>query len=157
MKNSPFLLFVTILLLAAFLLAGCQAQKTTQSGSAKIGAEVDDRPEVPAIPGFPQGDSVDWSTVPQEYRPAPAEDDARELPGERLGLTGPIIAEGGSGRSTYLVVYDPAGVLVGGILKKEAEENPKAFRLLLEEALKRSEVQNRFALEKMLENGALDR
>ena len=157
MKNSPFSLFAVFFLLAAFALAGCQAQKAAQTGSANMGADTSQPPKVPPLPGYPDGDSIDWRTVPEDYRPAPAEENARELPGERLGLTGPIIAEGGSGRNAYIVVYDPAGVLVGGILKKEAEENPEALRLLVEEAIYRSDIQNRFALEKMRENGALDR
>ena len=157
MKSSPFSPFVAAILLATLILAGCQAQKTTTGSSAKVDSTVSGQPEVPPLPGYPAGDSIDWSTVPEEYRPAPASPDSRELPGERLGLTGPIIADGGSGRNAYIAVYDPAGVLVGGILKKEAEENPEALRLLFEEAFNRSQIQNRFALEKMRENGALDR
>ena len=48
-----------------------------------------------------------------------------ERPGEQLGLIGPIIAHGGQGSKAYIAVYDPAGVLVGAITKKEAKADPK--------------------------------
>ncbi len=111
----------------------------------------------PINAGYPSEDTIDWESVPEDFRPLPYIEGTRHLPGERLGLTGPIIAEGGKGGSAYIAVFDAAGVLVGGVLKSEANENPEKLRIILEMALKRSEHQNHFTLTKMRQNGALDR
>ena len=146
------IVYCAVVLFSFFSLAGC-VTKTTKPTIR----DVQNLNEDPHPPGYPAGDSIDWRTVPEEYRPLPAQQDDRELPGKRLGLIGPILAEGGSGSKAYLAVYDSAGVLVGVITKREANKDPEALRLLLEESLKRSEHQNRYSLEMMRKNGVLDR
>lgn len=152
MKVNRITLSGIFILLSAFILTGCGSKSGDglNAGAGKM--EV-----VPHPPGYPEGDTIDWRTVPEDYRPRPTFEGARELPGKKLGLIGPIIAEGGSGGKSYIVVYDAAGTFVGAIYKKEAKKNPEALRILLEDSLKRSEHQNRFSLEKMRQNGVLDR
>ncbi len=161
-------------LFAVFSLTACQTEKTHTGKSLEPPpsrqvlpppSPVSPTPSIatesvlqqPQTIGYPDGDTIDWKTVPEDFRPLPYTDGTRQLPGERLGLVGPIIAEGGKGSDAYIAIFDSAGVLVGGILKKEANEDPEKLRLILEQALKRSEHQNHFALTKMRLNGALDR
>ncbi len=161
-------------LVAGLTLTACQTEKKTSSKALEPrpapqvlstipstvtqppSAEGSEYPQ-PEMIGYPDGDTIDWRTVPEDFRPTPYREGTRLLPGERLGLIGPIIAEGGKGKNAYIAVYDSAGVLIGGLLKKEANEDPEKLRKLIELALKRSEHQNHFALTKMRQNGALDR
>jgi len=69
-----------------------------------------------------------------------------ERPGEQLGLIGPIITQGGEGKKAYIAVYDPAGVLLGAITKKDAKEDPKRLGAIIRIAQKRANIQNQYAL-----------
>ena len=157
MSNSRFFVPVIFIGISLVLLVGCQTQKTATQKTSDSQNQISVQPKEPPLPGYPDGDTIDWRDVAEEYRPVPATVDGRELPGERLGLSGPIVAQGGTGRKAYIAVYDSAGVLIGGMLKNEAEKNPQEFHQLFQLALQRSELQNSFALEKMRQNGALDR
>lgn len=91
-------------------------------------------------------DTVDWkSTNISGLLPVVKEID-REWPGERLGLIGPIVAKGGPGSKSYVTVYDPAGVLVGGLTYKEYKQSPQRLTELLKKAQLRAEHQNLMSL-----------
>ena len=92
-------------------------------------------------------DTVNWTSSEKGvwWKVVPEDTDI-EWPGEQLGLIGPIIAHGGSGKDAYIAVYDPAGVLVGAIRKKEAKENPGRLKAIIATAQKRAAIQNQFAL-----------
>jgi hypothetical protein len=91
-------------------------------------------------------DTVTWVSADKGmWWMIPADTDI-EWPGERLGLIGPIIAHGGSGKDAYIAVYDPAGVLVGAVAKKEANENPERLQAIIRAAHKRAAIQNQSAL-----------
>lgn len=109
----------------------------------------------PRIPLSDVVDTVDWTSIPKELRPWGPYEGARELPGERLGLTGPIIAKGG-GKKPFLLVYDAAGALVGGMFIKDAKKRPEQFHLIIQEAMDRSRMQNGAALRTMILSGVLD-
>ncbi len=91
-------------------------------------------------------DTVLWSGSEKDARPITPKDTAIEGPGERLGLLGPIIAYGGKGKKAYIAVYDPAGVLVGAITKKEAKADPERLKTILRIAQKRAIIQNHHGL-----------
>jgi len=89
---------------------------------------------------IPEADSVVWENLNLPFEvPKPGDRD-REWPGERMGLVGPIIAEGGLGSNAYFVVYDATGALVGGIMKREAKELPEYLLTLLMAAHDRSQI-----------------
>ena len=91
-------------------------------------------------------DTISWISAEKgRWWMAPSDTEI-EWPGEQLGLIGPIIAHGGSGRDAYIAVYDPAGVLVGAVTKKEAKENPEHLKAIIQTAQKRAAIQNQFAL-----------
>lgn len=91
-------------------------------------------------------DTVSWISVEKgQWWMVPRDTDI-EWPGEQLGLIGPIIAHGGEGKKAYIAVYDPAGVLVGAITKKEAKENPKRLQKIIRIAQMRAIVQNQYGL-----------
>ena len=91
-------------------------------------------------------DTVNWVSSEKGMWWMTPEDTDIEWPGEQLGLIGPIIAHGGSGKNAYIAVYDPAGVLVGAVTKKEAKENPERLKAIIRAAHKRAAIQNQFAL-----------
>jgi len=91
-------------------------------------------------------DTISWVSVEKgQWGMIPRDTDV-EGPGEQLGLIGPIIAHGGEGKKAYIAVYDPAGVLVGAITKKEAKADPKRLEAIIQIAQKRAVVQNQFGL-----------
>jgi hypothetical protein len=91
-------------------------------------------------------DTVNWiSSEKGMWWMAPQETDI-EWPGEQLGLIGPIIARGGSGKDAYIAVYDPAGVLVGAVTRKEARQSPERLQAIIRTAKKRAAIQNQAAL-----------
>ena len=117
-------------------------QKTTSTAITPITTEFDHKHPY---------DSVDWSTVHPEQRPPQVGPGDREWPGERLGLIGPIVAHSSKGsRTRYVLVYDAAGVLVGGMTQKEFKQDPEKFNALLEKAHQRSQHQNRMAMRYLL-------
>jgi hypothetical protein len=91
-------------------------------------------------------DTVNWVSSEKGMWWMTPNDTDIEWPGEQLGLIGPIIAHGGSGKDAYIAVYDPAGVLVGAIRKKEAKKNPERLKAIIRTAQKRAAIQNQFAL-----------
>ena len=91
-------------------------------------------------------DTVSWISTDKGMWWMTPNDTDIEWPGEQLGLIGPIIAHGGSGKDAYIAVYDPAGVLVGAITKKEAKKNPESLKAIIRTAQKRAAIQNQFAL-----------
>ncbi len=91
-----------------------------------------------------QNDTVDWSRLGGKT-PAAGETD-RAWPAQDMGLTGPIIASGGTGSNAYLMVFDPAGVLVGAVLKKDARKDPAKLNALIDLAYRRARIQNEWAL-----------
>jgi hypothetical protein len=91
-------------------------------------------------------DTISWVSVEKGMWWMIPKDTDIEWPGERLGLVGPIIAHGGQGKKAYIAVYDPAGVLVGAITKKEAKENPKRLQEIIRIAQMRAIVQNQYGL-----------
>lgn len=66
--------------------------------------------------------------------------------GERYGLGGPIIANGGSGSNAWVVVYDVSGVLVGKMSRSEAEADPKKLLELIQVAAAQSYLRNVIAV-----------
>ncbi len=95
---------------------------------------------------IPSRDTISWVSVEKGmWWMIPGDTDI-EWPGERLGLIGPIIAHGGQGKKAYIAVYDPAGVLVGAITKKDAKENPERLEALIRIAQKRAIIQNQYGL-----------
>ena len=91
-------------------------------------------------------DTVNWVSSEKGMWWMTPNDTDIEWPGEQLGLIGPIIARGGSGKDAYIAVYDPAGVLVGAVTKKEAKEDPGRLKEIIAAAQKRAAIQNQFAL-----------
>ena len=91
-------------------------------------------------------DTVNWVSSEKGVWWMSPQDTDIEWPGEQLGLIGPIIAHGGSGKEAYIAVYDPAGVLVGAVTKKEAKKNPESLKAIISTAQKRAAIQNQFAL-----------
>ncbi len=158
MKPIPLPYSILIVFLA--LLIGCAAggpspsapsteKPDTTSQSVAVPSQntiPTEKPDGPAFNHRSPRDTVDWeSTNVRNAVPVVKETD-REWPGERLGLIGPIIAKGGAGSKRYLLVFDPAGVLVGGLTYKEFEENPQRLDALIEKAQIRGEHQNFMAL-----------
>lgn len=94
-------------------------------------------------------DTVDWRTVTGEETPQGIPMTDLEWPGEKLGLIGPIVAAGGEGSDRYVLVYDPAGVLVGGLTGEEVQKNPERLEKLVRLAHQRGEIQNLHALQFM--------
>lgn len=155
------------------LLAGCQAQKSgtgTTTPTVPPAKSKASPPPVPQASAQSSGygimppprvdiesikDTVVWETVPSDLRPDSPHEGARELPGERLGLIGPIVAKSTSAEKPYIVVYDSSGALVGGLLLEEARREPDRLNYLLQRAMERSAVQNRMALEVMRTYGTL--
>ncbi len=158
MKPIPLLYSILIVFLA--LLIGCAASDpypaapstekqdaTTQSVAVPSQNTIPtEKPDGPRFSHRSPRDTVDWkSTNVRNAVPVVKETD-REWPGERLGLIGPIIAKGGAGSKRYLLVFDPAGVLVGGLTYKEFKNNPQRLDALIEKARIRGEHQNFMAL-----------
>ncbi len=138
----------TIALLTTILASGCAAPSTTP---ASPGAATD-RPDQATPDRFdhkPKLDTVAWQTASFGLPEPAVKETDREWPGDEMGLIGPIIAMGGKGANTYLLVFDPAGVLVGGITQKEARQNPQALEALIRKAHDRGEVQNYHAMQYM--------
>jgi hypothetical protein len=91
-------------------------------------------------------DTISWISVEKgRWWMIPRDTDI-EWPGEQLGLIGPIIAHGGQGKEAYIAVYDPAGVLVGAITKKDAKKNPERLEAIIRIAQKRAIIQNQYGL-----------
>ena len=91
-------------------------------------------------------DTVEWISSNGGVTSPPLAATDMEGPGEELGLIGPIIAKGGKGKNAYIAVYDPAGVLVGIVSKKDAQKHPERLIALVQVAQKRAAVQNEQAL-----------
>ena len=94
-------------------------------------------------------DTVVWISLKDGITSPPFAAKDIEGPGEELGLIGPIIARGGQGRNAYIAVYDPAGILVGMVSNKEAENHPQRLIALVQVAQRRAEIQNQQALVSM--------
>ena len=94
-------------------------------------------------------DTVFWTNTNEGTSQATPKDTAIEWPGERWGLLGPIIAYSGQGKKTTIAVYDPAGVLVGAITKKAADEDPRRLAAIIRLAQKRAIIQNQYGLVSM--------
>ena len=95
-------------------------------------------------------DSVDWRSLRHDGRPLVVPETDLEWPGEKMGLIGPIVATGGLGAKRYVLVYDPAGVLVGGMTGKEVEKHPERLEQLVRLAHERGEIQNLRSLQFMV-------
>lgn len=97
-------------------------------------------------------DTVDWKTTNIIGLVPVVKETDREWPGERLGLIGPIVAKGGPvGSKSYVTVYDPAGVLVGGLTYKEYKQSPQRLIELLKKAQLRAEHQNLMSLRYLIQ------
>ncbi|MBW2674249.1 MAG: hypothetical protein JRD89_12685 [Deltaproteobacteria bacterium] len=122
--------FILILLLAPVLILSSGAiagpDDTTEQNSSFF-----DRPEM---------DSVVWENLDIPLDNPKPNDTDREWPGERMGLIGPIVAEGGFGVNAYYVVYDATGALVGGIMRKEVRKHPEYLLALIMAAHDRSQI-----------------
>jgi len=94
-------------------------------------------------------DTVDWRTVVGEENPPAVPETDLEWLGEKMGLTGPIVATGGEGSERYVLVYDPAGVLVGAMTGEEVRKHPERLEKLVRLAHARGEIQNLHALQFM--------
>ena len=101
--------------------------------------------ESPSTHRAPQ-DTVEWISSKDGIVAPPLGETDIEGPGEELGLIGPIIAKGGKGKNEYIAVYDPAGVLVGIVSKKDAKKHPEHLIALVHVAQRRAEIQNKQAL-----------
>lgn len=81
--------------------------------------------------------------------PPPVGDADREGLAESKGLIGPLVAVGGKGSKVYILVYDPAGVLMGALPQEEVKRDPAKLEKLVAIAHARAEVQNFHALQVM--------
>ena len=95
-------------------------------------------------------DTVDWRTLRKDGSPLAVPETDLEWPGEKMGLIGPIVAVGGLGAKRYVLVYDPSGVLVGGMTRKEVEKHHERLEQLVKLAHERGEVQNLRSLQFMV-------
>ena len=139
MNTSPlrYLILSTILI----TLLSCVSGDSTQSaGQARAPGVFDHKAA---------HDSVDWKALLDDGNPPVVPETDLEWPGEGMGLVGPIVATGGVGSKRYVLVYDPAGVLVGAMTRKEVQKHPERFEQILQLAHKRGEVQNLHALQFM--------
>ncbi len=151
-----------LLILLPLIGLGCAAKESTPSAGAPSqttkpsppAAPATAKPDKPAAVAeaktapLPVGppDTIDWYT-PGLPLPAPgvAEVD-REGVAESLGLVGPLVAVGGKGSDVYILVFDPAGVLVGALPQKEVKQDPRKLEKLVLLAHERAEIQNDHAL-----------
>ena len=117
---------------------GCAAGEPTGSAQKTAAPELFDHKA--------DRDTIDWQSVLGNDTPPDIPHTALEWPGEQMGLIGPIIATGGRGSRQYVLVYDPAGVLVGGLTHKEINKNPERLVKLILLAHKRGEIQNLYAM-----------
>lgn len=141
----------TILLFFLFFIAlGCAASETSKSESPSApSSTAGPTTAVPASTTATKPDTVDWN-APGAPLPAPAVSEVdREGVAESLGLIGPLVAVGGKGSDVYVLVFDPAGVLVGALTQKEVKQDPQKLEKLVALAHDRSEVQNYHALQVM--------
>ena len=138
MKLSPYVYITTLLIMFTACLS------VSHAGSKN--------PESDIFIHRSHQDTVNWLSS-EGVKPDLQETD-REWPAERLGITGPIVFSGGTGVNSYLLVYDPAGILVGKIDKKEAAKNPDKLNKLMDLAYRRARIQNRWSLKMMQEEAA---
>lgn len=140
MNTSPLRYFILFPVLITLL--SCVTGDSTRSA---------EQAQVPGVFNHKAAhDTVDWRTLRDDGSPLVVPETDLEWPGEQMGLVGPIVATGGSGSKRYVLVYDPAGVLVGGMTRKEVKKNPERFEQLLRLAHERGEVQNMHALQIMV-------
>ena len=131
--------------------AGAPSQTTKPGPPAAPDTQTPDKPAAMAeakttpLPASPP-DTIDWHT-PGLPLPAPGVGEVdREGVAESLGLVGPLVAVGGKGSDVYILVFDPAGVLVGALPQKEVKQNPLKLEKLVLLAHERAEIQNDHAL-----------
>ena len=139
MNTYPLRFFLCVSLLIVLL--GCAAGEPTGSQQELQTPEVFDHKA--------SNDTIDWRTVLGEDNPPEVTETDLEWPGEKMGLIGPIVVTGGTGSNRYVLVYDPAGVLVGGMTRREAQENPQRLEEIVRLAHERGEIQNLHALQVM--------
>ena len=137
MMTTSLLQYILISTLALMLFS-CAGGKPTGSAQKSQAPDLFDHK--------PAQDSVNWQAVIGKDKPPDIKHTALEWPGEQMGLIGPIVATGGRGSKRYVLVYDPAGVLVGGLTHKELNKNPERLVKLMLLAQQRAEVQNLYAL-----------
>ncbi len=129
--------------LCIFVLLGCAGGDSSQmvSGDKAMPAG-----ETQSFSHKMPKDTMDWTSLgTRPLKPADKETDL-EWPGERMGLIGPIVTSHGQGSRRFVLVYDSAGVLVGGLTYKEYQKEPRRFDALIEKAQARSEYQNEMAM-----------
>lgn len=130
--------------LCLFVLSGCAGSESTKSIANDKAMQAE---ETASFDHKLSSDTVDWASLStRPFRPGIKETD-REWPGERLGLIGPIVTSHGEGSRRFVLVYDSAGVLVGGLTYKEYKKEPRLFEALIKKAQSRSEYQNYMALQ----------
>lgn len=86
-------------------------------------------------------DSVDWSNLDLTSKPSPPKDTDREWPGEKEGLSGPVIVQGKEKRDLIIVFFDPCGVKVGQMKADDVRKNPQLAIDLFELTHLRGETQ----------------
>ena len=119
-------------------LLGMTAAQAEFPGVLEFMADTAKQP-APEEAGRSTRDSVVWGDDPAAK---PAVDEASlEYKGERYGLVGPIVASSGDGRKDVIAVFDPAGVLVGTLSRKEADQHPDKLKNLVRIAAERGRVE----------------
>ncbi|MEJ2154929.1 MAG: hypothetical protein P8X96_06315 [Desulfobacteraceae bacterium] len=142
MKTPLFSYLIPILCL--LLLFGCAGSESTNSVANDKALQAG---ETASFDHKLSSDTVDWASLStRPFKPVVKETD-REWPGERMGLIGPIVTSHGEGSRRFVLVYDSAGVLVGGLAYKEYKKEPRLFETLIKKAQARSEYQNYLALQ----------
>lgn len=135
---------IPFILLSIFMLFSCAGGESasTPATAAKPGATAE-----AAVDHRAPRDTVNWQAAGIDGQPPWSGEADREWPGEAMGLTGPIIAMGGSGSKTYVAIYDPGGVFIGALYVKEAREDPSRLENLVRLAHERGVIQNARAVE----------
>ena len=146
MKPSP--LNYLIVPLIMFSLLSCVTTGTQPTPTSDPSAKAPK--QAAAFDHKSSRDTVNWATTNTNRLKPIAKETDREHLGERIGLIGPIVATHGVGSKRFVLVYDSAGVLVGGLTYKVYKKEPQRFEALMKKAQMRSEHQNIMAVKYLM-------
>ncbi len=147
-RSSQAILLVLISL--SFIALGCAASETSKTNSPTASAPSAGTPAAaPEATTATKPDTIDWATQGAPLPPPLVREGDREGIAESKGLIGPLVAVGGKGSKVYILVYDPAGVLVGALPQEEVKKDPAKLENLVAIAHARAEAQNFHALQVM--------
>ena len=153
--------FLLMVLSLSFIALGCAASETatsdrssappTTAGTTAPAPSTTAGPTVaaPTPATATKTDTIDWATQGAPLPPPPVREGDTEGLAESKGLIGPLVAVGGKRSEVYILVYDPAGVLVGALRQEEVRQNPRKLENLVAIAHARAEIQNFHAMQVM--------